>query len=163
MFYYLFKYLHESRHSRSWNVSLYIFQGIAGCYFLVINCLDLWQTNYPILAKKTNWRKIRDLGLEGQMQKRGTPTMGGIIIIASIVIPTILLADIFNVYIILMLVTTLWLGFIGGLDDYIKVYKKNKKGLEGKFKIVGQIVLGFNSWLNTVAKRQCSCSRKACA
>ena len=95
------------------------------------------------LQKKQIGETIRDLGLEGQMQKKGTPTMGGIIIIASIVIPTILLADIFNVYIILMLVTTLWLGFIGGLDDYIKVYKKNKKGLEGKFKIVGQIVLGL--------------------
>lgn len=86
---------------------------------------------------------IRDLGLQGQMEKKGTPTMGGIIIIASIVIPTLLFADLENIYIILMLVTTLWLGFIGFLDDYIKVFKKNKKGLTGKFKILGQVVLGL--------------------
>jgi len=77
-----------------------------------------------ILQRQQIGEEIRNLGLEGQMQKKGTPTMGGVIIIASIVIPTILLADIFNVYIILMLVTTLWLGFIGGLDDYIKVYQQ---------------------------------------
>lgn len=86
---------------------------------------------------------IRDLGLEGQMQKKGTPTMGGIIIIVSIVIPTLLFAQLNNIYIILMLVTTLWLGFIGFLDDYIKVYKKDKKGLAGRFKILGQVILGL--------------------
>jgi phospho-N-acetylmuramoyl-pentapeptide-transferase len=86
---------------------------------------------------------IRDLGLEGQLEKRGTPTMGGIIILAGIIIPTLLFAKIGNVYIIVMLVTTIWLGIIGFADDYIKVFKKNKKGLAGKFKILGQIFLGL--------------------
>lgn len=86
---------------------------------------------------------VRNLGLEGQMQKQGTPTMGGIIIIASIVIPVLLFGMLDNVYVILMLITTVWLGFIGFLDDYIKVFLKNKEGLRGKFKIFGQIGLGL--------------------
>ena len=86
---------------------------------------------------------VRDLGLEGQMSKKGTPTMGGIIIIISILIPVLLFAKLENIYIILMLITTIWLGSIGFLDDYIKVFKKNKEGLSGKFKIVGQVGLGF--------------------
>ena len=86
---------------------------------------------------------VRDLGLEGQMNKKGTPTMGGIIIIISILIPVLLFAKLDNIYIILMLITTIWLGLIGFLDDYIKVFKKNKDGLSGKFKIVGQVGLGF--------------------
>ena len=94
------------------------------------------------LQKKQIGETIRDLGLEGQMQKKGTPTMGGIIIIISIVIPMLLFGDLQNVYVQLMLITTLWLGIIGFLDDYIKVFKKNKEGLQGKFKILGQIGLG---------------------
>lgn len=86
---------------------------------------------------------VRDLGLEGQMQKKGTPTMGGIIIIIAIVVPVLLLARLSNIYIILMLITTLWLGGIGFLDDYIKVFRKNKEGLSGKFKILGQVGLGL--------------------
>jgi phospho-N-acetylmuramoyl-pentapeptide-transferase len=86
---------------------------------------------------------VRDLGLEGQMSKKGTPTMGGIIIIISILIPVLLFAKLDNIYIILMLITTVWLGLIGFLDDYIKVFKKNKEGLNGRFKIVGQVGLGF--------------------
>lgn len=86
---------------------------------------------------------VRDLGLEGQYQKRGTPSMGGIIILASIVIPTLLFAKLDNIYVILMLITTIWLGFIGFVDDYIKIFKKNKEGLEGRFKIFGQIMLGL--------------------
>lgn len=86
---------------------------------------------------------VRDLGLEGQSQKRGTPTMGGLMIIAAIVIPTLLFGDLDNIYIILLLITTLWLGGIGFLDDYIKVFKKNKEGLKGRFKIVGQIGIGI--------------------
>jgi phospho-N-acetylmuramoyl-pentapeptide-transferase len=86
---------------------------------------------------------VRNLGLEGQMQKQGTPTMGGIIIILGIIIPTLLFAKVDNIYIIMMLVTTLWLGGIGFLDDYIKVFKKNKEGLAGKFKIVGQVGLAL--------------------
>lgn len=86
---------------------------------------------------------IRNLGLEGQYQKKGTPSMGGIIILASIVIPTLLFARLDNVYVLLMLLTTIWLGLIGFLDDYIKVFKKNKEGLAGRFKIAGQIILGL--------------------
>ncbi len=96
-----------------------------------------------LLHRKQIGESVRDLGLEGQMQKQGTPTMGGIIILASIIIPVLLFANLTNIYIILMLVATLWLGLIGFLDDYIKVFKKNKKGLRGKFKIIGQVGLGL--------------------
>ena len=85
---------------------------------------------------------IRDLGLEGQKEKEGTPTMGGLIIILSTLLPVILLARLNNIYIILLITTMIWMGFIGWLDDYIKVFKKNKQGLKGKFKLFGQIVLG---------------------
>ena len=95
------------------------------------------------LQKKQIGETIRDLGLEGQMSKKGTPTMGGIIIIIAILVPTLLLANLTNTYIILMLITTVWLGLIGFLDDYIKVFRKNKEGLSGRFKIVGQIGLGL--------------------
>lgn len=95
------------------------------------------------LRKKQIGEDVRDLGLEGQMQKKGTPTMGGLIILASILIPTILFARLDNIYIILMLITTIWLGFIGFLDDYIKVFLKDKQGLAGKFKILGQVSLGI--------------------
>lgn len=86
---------------------------------------------------------VRDLGLEGQLSKKGTPTMGGIIIIISILVPTLLFAKLDNIYIILMLITTIWLGVLGFLDDYIKVFKKDKEGLQGKFKIVAQVGLGL--------------------
>jgi phospho-N-acetylmuramoyl-pentapeptide-transferase len=95
------------------------------------------------LQRKQIGETIRDLGLAGEQQKKGTPTMGGIIIIAAILIPTLLFARVLNVYIILMLISTVWLGLIGFLDDYIKVFKKNKEGLAGKFKIMGQIGLGI--------------------
>jgi phospho-N-acetylmuramoyl-pentapeptide-transferase len=96
-----------------------------------------------ILQKKQIGEVVRDLGLEGQMQKKGTPTMGGIIILSAIIIPTVIFAQLNNVYIILMLVTTVLLGFIGFVDDYIKVFLKNKAGLAGKFKILGQVSLGI--------------------
>jgi len=95
------------------------------------------------LRKKQVGEDIRDLGLEGQIQKKGTPTMGGLIIIAAILIPTLLMARLDNVYVILLVATTLWLGFIGFVDDYIKVFKKNKEGLAGRFKIVGQVTIGL--------------------
>jgi phospho-N-acetylmuramoyl-pentapeptide-transferase len=96
-----------------------------------------------LLQKKQIGETIRNLGLEGQMKKKGTPTMGGIIILASILIPILLFGDLSNIYVVLMLITTIWLGFVGFLDDYIKVFKKNKRGLRGKFKIAGQVVLGL--------------------
>jgi phospho-N-acetylmuramoyl-pentapeptide-transferase len=96
-----------------------------------------------MLRKKQVGEDIRDLGLEGQMQKKGTPTMGGLIILAAILVPTLLFAKIDNVYVILLVATTVWLGLIGFLDDYIKVFKKNKEGLAGRFKIVGQVTIGL--------------------
>ena len=95
------------------------------------------------LQRKQVGEVVRDLGLEGQYQKKGTPSMGGIIILASIIIPVLLFARLENIYIILMLVTTVWLGLIGFLDDYIKVFKKNKEGLAARFKVAGQIGLGL--------------------
>ncbi|MBT3208586.1 MAG: phospho-N-acetylmuramoyl-pentapeptide-transferase [Bacteroidetes bacterium] len=96
-----------------------------------------------VLQKKQIGETIRDLDLEGQMQKKGTPTMGGLIILGSILIPTLLFADITNIYIILLIITTVWLGIIGFVDDYIKVFKKNKEGLRSRSKIIGQVGLGF--------------------
>jgi len=96
-----------------------------------------------MLRKKQVGETIRDLGLEGQIEKQGTPTMGGIIILSAILIPTLLFAKLNNIYVVMMFLSTLWLGALGFLDDYIKVFKKNKKGLEGKFKIVGQIGVGL--------------------
>lgn len=95
------------------------------------------------LQKKQIGEEIRNLGLEGQMQKKGTPTMGGIIILASILVPILCFCDLTNIYVQLMIIATLWMGFIGFLDDYIKVFKKNKDGLNGKFKVVGQVGLGI--------------------
>lgn len=104
------------------------------------------------LQKKQIGESIRDLNLEGQLQKKGTPTMGGIIIISSILIPVLLFAELTNIYIILMIITTIWLGIIGFIDDYIKVFKKNKAGLRGRTKLLGQIVLGLiigiTLWVN---------------
>lgn len=96
-----------------------------------------------MLRKKQIGETVRDLGIHGQLEKKGTPTMGGIIILISIVIPTVLLGNLSNIYIILMLITTIWLGFVGFADDYIKVFKKDKKGLSGWVKVLGQVILGL--------------------
>ncbi|MFA9388648.1 MAG: phospho-N-acetylmuramoyl-pentapeptide-transferase [Prolixibacteraceae bacterium] len=96
-----------------------------------------------ILQLKQIGEEVRDLGLEGQMQKKGTPTMGGLIILTSILIPTLLFARLDNIYIWLMIITTVWLGIIGFIDDYIKVFLKDKEGLAGKFKVIGQVSLGL--------------------
>ena len=93
------------------------------------------------LQKKQIGESIRDLGLEGQKQKAGTPTMGGLIIIVSTLLPVILFADIKNIYVILLIITTIWMGIIGFIDDYIKIFKKDKQGLKGKFKVMGQVGL----------------------
>ena len=95
------------------------------------------------LRKQQIGESIRDLGLEGQNEKAGTPTMGGIIIIFTTIIPVLLLAKLDNIYILLLLFTTLWMGTIGFIDDYIKIFKKDKEGLKGKFKILCQIALGI--------------------
>ena len=99
----------------------------------------IWVSSLKNKLVKDN---IRDLGLDGQLEKTGTPTMGGIIILISILIPTFLLCRLNNIYVIIMIITTLWMGIIGFWDDYIKVFKNNKKGLAGRFKIIGQVLLG---------------------
>ncbi|MFC2097209.1 phospho-N-acetylmuramoyl-pentapeptide-transferase [Bacteroidota bacterium] len=143
MFYYIFEYL-ESLDLPGAGLIQYISvrSALALIGSLILSTL-FGKRIINYLRKKQVGEEIRDLGLKGQMEKTGTPTMGGLIIIGSLLIPTLLFAKIDNVYIILMLVTTVWLGGIGFLDDYIKVFKKNKKGLAGKFKILGQISLGL--------------------
>lgn len=107
--------------------------------------ISLWwgQGIINLLRRLQVGETVRDLGLEGQLQKQGTPTMGGLIILSATIIPTLLFAKLNNIYIILLLVSTVWLGLIGFLDDYIKVFKKDKRGLAGKFKVVGQVGLGI--------------------
>lgn len=95
------------------------------------------------LQKKQIGETVRDLGLDGQKQKAGTPTMGGLIIILATLIPVLLFAKLLNIYVILLIVTTVWMGIIGFIDDYIKIFKKNKEGLKGRFKVLGQVVLGL--------------------
>lgn len=116
--------------------------GMAAVLSLLIT-ITFGQQLISYLRKKQVGEDIRDLGLEGQMQKKGTPTMGGLIILAAIILPTLLFARIDNVYVVLLLISTVWLGLIGFIDDYIKVFLKNKEGLAGRFKIVGQVGLGL--------------------
>lgn len=116
--------------------------GVAFIIALLLSTL-LGRRIIDYLRKKQIGETVRELGLEGQLSKKGTPTMGGIIIIIAILIPTFLLANLTNVYAILMIVATIWLGLIGFLDDYIKVFRKNKDGLHGRFKIVGQVGIGL--------------------
>lgn len=144
MLYYLFKYFDEAFNMPGAGVFNYIsFRAAMAVITSLIISMFIGKRIIRMLQLKQVGEIIRDLGLEGQMQKKGTPTMGGLIIIASILIPTLLFAKLHNVYIILMLIATLWLGLLGFLDDYIKVFKKNKEGLHGKFKIIGQIGLGL--------------------
>jgi phospho-N-acetylmuramoyl-pentapeptide-transferase len=144
MFYYLFDFLDREFDLIGAGVFKYISfrAGLAAVLSLLIT-ITLGKRLIDYLRKKQVGESIRDLGLEGQMQKKGTPTMGGLIIIAAILIPTLLFAKLDNVYVILLLVSTVWLGLIGFLDDYIKVFRKNKDGLAGRFKIVGQVGLGL--------------------
>ncbi len=116
--------------------------GMAIIVSLLIS-LVFGKTLVKFLQKKQVGETIRDLGLHNQLQKQGTPTMGGLIILAAIIIPTLLFARMENVYVITMLISTIWLGFVGFLDDYIKVFKKDKRGLAGRFKVIGQVVLGI--------------------
>ncbi len=144
MLYYLFGYLDKNFNFPGAGVFQYIsFRAAMSIILSLLISLYFGKKIIRFLLRKQVGESIRDLGLEGQNEKQGTPTMGGLIIIAAIVIPTLLFAKLYNVYIILLLVVTLWLGFIGFLDDYIKVFKKDKRGLAGKFKIFGQIVIGL--------------------
>ena len=144
MLYYLFQYLEETFALPGASVFEYLSFRAAGAVItsLIISLLfgKRW---IKYLNRKQVGETIRDLGLEGQLEKQGTPTMGGLIILTSILIPTLLFAKLDNIYILLMLFTTVWLGMIGFTDDYIKVFKRHKEGLSGKYKIAGQIALGL--------------------
>jgi phospho-N-acetylmuramoyl-pentapeptide-transferase len=143
MFYYLFKYLHTLDVPGAGVFNYISFRSAMAVITSLIISLLIGKRIILMLQKKQIGEVVRDLGLEGQYRKQGTPSMGGIIILASIIIPTLLFAKLENIYIILMLITTIWLGIIGFLDDYIKIFRKNKEGLAGRFKILGQITLGI--------------------
>jgi phospho-N-acetylmuramoyl-pentapeptide-transferase len=144
MLYYLFDYLDKHFDFPGAGVFQYIsFRAALSIITSLFISLIIGKRVIKYLQKKQVGETVRDLGLQGQIEKQGTPTMGGIIILCAILIPTLLFAKLHNVYIILMLITTVWLGTIGFIDDYIKVFKKNKKGLAGRFKILGQIGLGL--------------------
>lgn len=140
MLYHLFDYLNDLPGARLFQYISFR-AGLAIVLSLLISMIfGQWIINY--LRRLQIGETVRDLGLEGQKEKEGTPTMGGVLIIGSILLPTLFLARLNNVYIILMILSTLWMGIIGFIDDYIKVFLKNKKGLSGKFKIIGQVGLG---------------------
>jgi phospho-N-acetylmuramoyl-pentapeptide-transferase len=143
MFYYLFKYLHTLNFPGAGVFNYISFRSAMAVITSLIISLLIGKRIILLLQKKQIGEVVRDLGLEGQYRKEGTPSMGGIIILASIIIPTLFFAKLENIYIILMLITTIWLGLIGFLDDYIKIFRKNKEGLAGRFKILGQIILGI--------------------
>lgn len=144
MLYYLFNYLDKTFDFPGAGVFNYIsFRAAMALITSLIISLLFGKRIIEFIRRKQIGETIRELGLEGQTQKKGTPTMGGLIIIGAIIIPTLLFAKIHNVYIVLMLITTIWLGAIGFLDDYIKVFKKDKEGLKGKFKVIGQIGIGL--------------------
>jgi phospho-N-acetylmuramoyl-pentapeptide-transferase len=144
MFYYLFDFLDKQFDVPGAGVFQYIsFRAAMALIVSLLISLVFGKRIINLLHKKQVGETVRDLGLTGQLEKKGTPTMGGLIILSAIVIPTLLFAKLHNVYIILMLLSTVWLGAIGFLDDYIKVFKKNKAGLAGKFKVLGQIGIGL--------------------
>lgn len=144
MLYYLFDFVDQQWDFPGAGLFQYISfrAGMAAVLSLMITIL-FGKRLIGMLRRLQVGEEIRDLGLEGQMQKKGTPTMGGIIILAAILIPTLLLARIDNVYVVLLLVVTVGFGLIGFLDDYIKVFRKDKDGLAGRFKIIGQVTLGI--------------------
>ncbi len=143
MFYYLFNYLSQMNVPGAGMFKYVSFRSAFAFIFALLIATFIGKRIIGFLQKKQIGETIRDLDLAGQMAKKGTPTMGGIIIIISILLPVLLFGKLDNVYILLMIVTTLWLGAMGFLDDYIKVFKKDKEGLHGRFKILGQVGLGL--------------------
>lgn len=143
MFYYLFNYLSQMNIPGAGMFKYISFRSALAFIFALLVATFIGKRIIQYLQKKQIGETIRDLDLAGQMAKKGTPTMGGVIIIIAILLPVICLAKLDNVYILLMIVTTLWLGAMGFLDDYIKVFKKDKEGLHGRFKILGQVGLGL--------------------
>ncbi|MFD1165796.1 phospho-N-acetylmuramoyl-pentapeptide-transferase [Sphingobacterium daejeonense] len=143
MLYYLFTWLNEHIHIPGAGLFQFISFRTAMAVITSLIITTVYGSRLiRLLHQKQVGETIRDLGLEGEKKKQGTPTMGGLIIIAGILIPTLLFAKLDNIYIILMIITTVWMGAIGFLDDYIKVFRKNKEGLAGKFKVIGQVGLG---------------------
>ncbi len=143
MLYYFFDFLEKNFDIPGTGLFQYIsFRAAMSIIVSLVISLLLGKYIINYLKKQQIKENIRDLGLTGQIQKRGVPTMGGIIIVAAIIVPTLLFAKLDNVYVVLMVVSTLWLAAIGLTDDYIKVFRKDKKGLQGKFKIIGQVLLG---------------------
>ncbi|MBO2524339.1 MAG: phospho-N-acetylmuramoyl-pentapeptide-transferase [Bacteroidetes bacterium] len=143
MLYYLFDWLQELNFPGAGMFQYISFRAAFAIVLSLFISLIIGKSVIKKLQKAQIGETIRDLGLEGQLQKKGTPTMGGIIIIASILVPVLLLTKLDNIYIILMIFTTVWLGCLGFADDYIKVFKKNKEGIAGKKKLIGQIILGL--------------------
>ena len=144
MLYYLFEYLESQFSFPGASVFKFITFRAAAAFILSLLISTIYGKRViNFLRNQQVGETIRDLGLDGQKQKTGTPTMGGVIIILATLIPVILLAKLNNIYIVILIITTVWMGFIGFLDDYIKVFKKDKAGLKGKFKVLGQVGLGI--------------------
>lgn len=144
MLYYFFSYIDQQFDFPGAGVFQYIsFRAGAAAVLSLLITILFGKKLIDFLRRKQVGEDIRDLGLEGQMQKKGTPTMGGLIILAAILIPTLLFAKLDNIYVILLITATMGFGLIGFMDDYIKVFRKNKEGLAGRFKIVGQVVIGL--------------------
>ena len=144
MFYFLFEYLENQFQLTGASLFQYIsFRSSLAFIFSLFISIVFGKKIISFLKKKQIGETIRDLGLIGQNEKKGTPTMGGLIIIFSTIIPVLLFSNFTNIYILLLLFSTVWLGIIGFLDDYIKIFKNNKGGLKGKFKIIGQVSLGI--------------------
>ena len=144
MLYYFFEFLENQYQIPGASLFTYIsFRAAAAIITSLLISTIFGKRIIDFLRKKQIGESIRDLGLDGQIEKTGTPTMGGLIIIVSTIIPVLLFANLKNIYIILLIVTLVWMGIIGFVDDYIKLYKKDKDGLRGKYKIIGQIILGL--------------------
>lgn len=143
MFYHLFNYLDKFDFPGAGVFQYLSFRAGFAFIFALIISIVFGRKLIEFLQKKQIGEIIRNLGLEGQMQKKGTPTMGGILIFISIIIPTLFFANLTNVYILLMIFTTIWFCLLGFMDDYIKVFKKNKEGMPGRYKIVGQVICGL--------------------
>ena len=153
MLYHLFRYLNEAYDLPGSGMFQYIsFRAAAAIILSLLIVIIFGRSIIDFLRRKQIGEEIRDLGLQGQLQKKGTPTMGGVIILVAILVPMLLFGKLDNVYIQLLLVSTVWLGLIGGLDDYIKVFRHRKEGLKGRFKIVGQVglgvIVGTTMWLS---------------
>lgn len=141
--YYLFSWMHENRYPGTGVFQYISFRSVAAFVLALIISIFFGKYFIKYLKRKQIGESVRDLGLAGQSEKAGTPTMGGLIIIAAILIPVLLVCELRNIYVILMIFTTIWLGLLGFCDDYIKVFKKNKEGLSPRKKLIGQILLGL--------------------